>query len=445
MDDLSFYADPYLAEITARVARAEAPTGAQLAALRLAAGAVPPDVSALRLDRTIFYPEGGGQPGDRGSVVFEGRSIPVLTTVKLRNNIRGRRGGRAGEDPDFDGSQPPAPVHLAACAPGTLKEGDEVRLVLDWEHRYLYMRLHTAQHLLSGLLHSRFGIGTVSVHLGEGGISIETDREAVAEEEASALEDLANEKILEGLTVSFVKMSQENAQNLGLRRSIKVDGEVRIVQIDTVDQVACGGLHVRRTSECGLVAYQGQERIRGHARLFFKAGPAAAMQRKEDRRIVGRLCALRSEQPHLLLENIAALQEACEREKAANGKLALRLAEAVLKEKASPEGIAAFTLDQETMGLCGLNSFIGASDSFDDLALAVFGREEERLLWLVALKGRYGKIPFPDLKRRLLDRLGAKGGGRSPFFRGMAEPASEEELSRIAAGFVKIAGEAYGR
>lgn len=440
MDDLEFYARPYLSQMDATVASAFAPSEAQIQALRAARWtSVPPEMTALRMDRTIFYPEGGGQPGDRGVLLIAGRSIPILSTVKLRSNIAGRH------DP-ADAAGPVAPVHLAACAPGTLKAGDRVRLVLDWEHRYLHMRLHTAQHILSGLLWTMFRVGTVSVHMGAEALTIETDRETFSDDEAGELEDLANDAVLASLAVTSRTMAREDALALGLRRSIKVDGpQVRIVAIDGVDQIACGGLHVRRTCECGLIAYQGQERIRGRARLLFKAGPAARRQRKEDRRAVASLCALRSEQPALLVENVRALQDAYETQKAASGRMARRLAEAILQERISPEGIAAFAIDLGKEGLPGPGVFAGALDLYDDLAALVLARDQGRVLWLAALKGRYASIPFNEIRRRVLEPLGAKGGGRSPLFQGVALDASEADLEAAAAGFRALAKENHGK
>ena len=131
----------------------------------------------------MFYPEAGGQPGDRG---FFG-DFRIVDTVK-----------------DDDGE----PLHIIDGDKPTV--GTKALLVLDWDHRYAYMKAHSAQHLLSAILF-RHGIGTVSVHLGESFISIESDADSIDEDVLLSVEDEANEAIRDGRRIEQREMSHEDA------------------------------------------------------------------------------------------------------------------------------------------------------------------------------------------------------------------------------------------
>ncbi|MDD4574399.1 MAG: alanyl-tRNA editing protein, partial [Sphaerochaeta sp.] len=228
------------------------------------------------LDQTICYPEGGGQSGDRGKI---GGST-LLDTVK----------GEEG-------------VILHKVENPTFAVGDSVLIELDWDHRYHYMQMHTAQHIASGILHSNFSIGTVSVHQGEKILTIETDRDEIPQRECYALEDLVNRNIREGHPLHYREETQETAHKMSLRRSIKVANEtIRLVEIEDVDVIACAGLHLANTREAVLFQYEGQEKLRGHVRLIFSVGDEALSSIRENRALVDQLCTLHSARKETLLE-----------------------------------------------------------------------------------------------------------------------------------------------
>ncbi|MCQ2398145.1 MAG: alanyl-tRNA editing protein, partial [Sphaerochaetaceae bacterium] len=242
-------------------------------------------------DRTVFYPEGGGQPGDCGT----------LGEWTVRDT---RKADNGDSILILDGD-----CHV--------ETNQNLELELDWKHRFRYMVLHTAQHLVSGLLYSQFGIGTVSVHLGDGFITIETDRAQIDGETTDRLVRIANEKIRENHRIIYREMSHAEAEALGLRRSIKVDGDVRIVEIEGVDRIACGGVHVGTTSEIGVIVFSGSENIRGHVRLVFECGEAAADRACERAMLLGsiakNLSCSEAELPvkiHSLTDEIAQLKAA---------------------------------------------------------------------------------------------------------------------------------------
>ena len=355
-------------------------------------------------DRTIFYPESGGQPGDRGMLgPFE-----VLDTRK-----------------DDDGN--PVLILKKDCP---VEEGSEYRQSLDWDHRYKFMVIHTAQHMLSGLLFSIYGIGTVAVHQGDEYLTIETNMVEIPQETIDGLVREANEKISENHAVLYHEMSHSDAEALGLRRSIKVEGDVRIVEIEGVDRIACGGVHVERTGEIRLVYCIGQEQIRGHVRLYFRCGRQAVEESLESNRIVHDLSRSLSCRADELSEKISSLQAMLSETKTQAVHMQRRLAVSEIRNN-NHYGISIL----ESSGM-DIQSYAQAADEFEDIAILVTDvSDRQRTRWLIVLKGRFGKLDFNADIRPLLSKINAKGGGRCPVFQGAADCTDAEALNQFMEEF----------
>lgn len=359
--------------------------------------------SEVLTDRTIFYPESGGQPGDRGTL----GSFKVLDTRK-----------------DEDGN---SVLILQKDCP--VQEGKQYIQSLDWDHRYNFMVMHTAQHMLSGLLFTMYGIGTVAVHQGEEYLTIETDKSEIAEDIIDGLIREANARISEGHAVLYHEMSHSDAEALGLRRSIKVEGDVRIVEIEGVDRIACGGVHVRHTGEIRMVYCIGQEQIRGHVRLYFRCGNQAVEESLQNNRIIGALSRELSCRSDELEGKITALQNDLSESRSKSISAQKKLAEYEINENCR-DGVCVITgTGTDTQAL------VHASNDYADLAL--LGADTQSGRWVMVLKGSFERVDFNKDIRPLLSTVSAKGGGRSPVFQGAADFTDKEALSRFTEDFRK--------
>ncbi|AEV29173.1 putative metal-dependent hydrolase related to alanyl-tRNA synthetase HxxxH domain protein [Sphaerochaeta pleomorpha str. Grapes] len=372
----TYYAQPYLKSLEAKV----------LAITE----------EGVVLDRTICYPEGGGQSGDRGSI----GGCPLLDTIKDEQKHI------------FHKVQEP-----------TFSVGDTVSIDLDWEHRYHYMQMHTAQHIASGILFSRFGIGTVSVHQGEKALTIETDTANIDETLCYQLEDAVNKAVVEAHPVSYEVHTQKEAEALPLRRTIKVKGDgIRLVVIEGIDTIACGGLHTENTREVGLFQYTAQEKIRGHVRLVFSVGQKALEDIRENRSVVMKLSALFSAPK----ENLAAVAEVALRQAVLDKSLLQRkgqrlaevMLEALVTKAEKIEGIPVVLW--KVIDDLDFKQIAQVFALYPDLALCAAKEEEGRLLWLVGLSGKASSLfDFPKERAALLTSFQGKGGGRPPLWQGM--------------------------
>ena len=189
------------------------------------------------MDRTVFYARGGGQPGDVGTVTWDGGSVDVLDTV--------RRDGM--------------PFHVVAedavlPDPGTAVEG-----VIDWDRRYLTMRTHTALHALSGVVYRDFGAKVTGGNMTPGEARMDFELDGITAEFGKEMERRLNAELVKGYPTEIITLAREIAlQDPDLIRT-KVNlipefvSEIRVVDIKGLDRQADGGTHVNSTLEVGRI------------------------------------------------------------------------------------------------------------------------------------------------------------------------------------------------
>ena len=195
---------------------------------------------AVVLDRTAFYPGGGGQPNDEGTLAAGGRVWHV---------------SRVGKDAGaivhvLEGGQPPEP-------------GTAVRGTLDWDRRYRLMRTHTALHVLCGVVFREYGALVTGGNMGPDKARMDFELEDLNPERVARIEALANDRIRAGLAVTWRSLPRAEAFAIPDLIRTKINllpegiSEVRIVEIEGLDLQADGGTHVRNTHEVGGIAVVG--------------------------------------------------------------------------------------------------------------------------------------------------------------------------------------------
>ena len=210
------------------------------------------DANGVVLDRTAFYVEGGGQPGDEGKILASSKEYVVENVVKKSGKV----------------------IHILKDMSG-LEKGMEVKGIVNWEKRYKLMRMHTAAHILSGLIFQKYGSLVTGNQLGIEKSRIDFDLEKLEDDDIKWLEGKANKIVAEGRDVSIEILPAEKAYEIPqifklkhiLPKNLK---EIRVVKISGVDASACGGTHVRNTKEIGTIKILKKEsRGREHKRIYF--------------------------------------------------------------------------------------------------------------------------------------------------------------------------------
>ena len=224
-----YYQDPYQTTFTARVLTCEPSQTGYL----------------VTLDRTAFYPEGGGQPADHG--VLGGVTV---TDVHEKDGVIFHTCDKVVE-------------------PGSTVEGS-----IDWTRRFDHMQQHSGEHILSGLLCSLYDCSNVGFHLGADTVTIDYDRELTWEQVLEA-ERQANEAIWRDTPAEITFPAPDALAQLDYRSKKELTGQVRIVTFPGADCCACCGTHVRRAGEVGLIKVLSCQKFREGVRLEILCGQRA--------------------------------------------------------------------------------------------------------------------------------------------------------------------------
>ena len=213
------------------------------------------------LEESAFYPEGGGQPSDEGTI----NGIPVLDVFN--------------EDAEV--------LHKVEVLP----EGDKVRCLIDWKRRFDHMQQHSGQHLLSAVCLTLLNARTVSFHLGKEYASIDIDIPDINPEQVKWIEDEVNKQVFMNRKITSYFITNEQLKEITLVKKPKVTEYIRIVEIEDIEYNACGGTHVSQTGEIGMIKIIKVEKQKGMVRLFFKCGYRAQEDYNSALQILSRLSA----------------------------------------------------------------------------------------------------------------------------------------------------------
>ncbi|HEY0739667.1 MAG TPA: DHHA1 domain-containing protein [Herpetosiphonaceae bacterium] len=225
-----YYDDAYMQTFTARVTQRSTFNGQP----------------AVALDRSAFYPEGGGQPGDHGML----NDVQVLDT-------------QADEANEI--------WHILAAP----LEADEVQGQIDWARRFDFMQQHHGQHLLSAACEQQFDARTVAVHLGGEICTVDLAHPGLSGEQIAAIEDATNQMIWANVPIHARFVTSEELSTLTLRKLPQAYERIRIVSAGDFDHSPCGGTHPNRTGEVGGVVIRRWERYKNGVRVEFVCGGRA--------------------------------------------------------------------------------------------------------------------------------------------------------------------------
>lgn len=340
------------------------------------------------LEDTIFHPESGGQPSDRGTVAgieLAGASI-----------------GAGGE--------------LLHLLPSPVS--GEVDLVLDWPRRFDLMQQHTAQHLLSCLALSRFGWRTSAFHLGESRSDIELEVPSLAFEDLEPLESAVNDVILENRKVTWRHVSPDSVDMSGVRsRRLPKDlgAGMRLVEIEGLDCNNCGGTHVSSTGQVRLLLLTAIERLRGGTRVFYLAGNRALAWTREALLRERRISRVLTCSPPEQADSVDRLLERARDSERRARALSTELAGILGREAASDAGgVVHIHRDETDMEFLRVVADTALSIRPECRLLLTGGRVEG--VFLVAGPAEWTGLAGP----LAAGILGGRGGGRGAVFQGRA-------------------------
>lgn len=233
----------------------------------------------VQLSRTAFYPEGGGQPADTGTL----GDAHVL-------DVRDR---------------PEGIVHITDRP---LPEKSVVTGILDWERRFSHMQNHSGEHLFSGVVHKYYGYDNVGFHMGKDEVTVDFNG-ILTLEQAEEVEAEVNELIWQNIPVLETYPSKEELNALNYRSKKELSGQVRIIEFPGADICACCGTHVMTAGEIGILKVTGLMRYKGGVRISLLCGREAFHDYRRKLKAVQGISVLLSAKPDSVLETVTKLKE----------------------------------------------------------------------------------------------------------------------------------------
>jgi alanyl-tRNA synthetase len=343
------------------------------------------------LDRTCFYPEGGGQPADTGWL----NDIRVIDVQKQDEQI----------------------IHF------TEKPVSDKLVVgkIDKDRRLDFMQQHTGQHVLSQALLRIGGYNTVSVHMGESYLAIEVDAESIPEEKLVEVEILANEIVNNNLPIKIHWIDASQVDHYKIRRPPPDVERIRLIEVEGFDVAACGGLHVSRTGRIGLIKIIALEKIRARTRIHALIGNRAYQDYDNKLRLIQALMQSLTCGEKDILRRVEDLERQLKEIKASNFKLEsefmVMIAEKDLRKAEEINGKKFHYRIFENTDRNLLRSYVDEILKKSDRIVVAFNISGEKIQWIIA-HSLLTEMNLPLVIKPLLSVIDGKGGGSGNFVQG---------------------------
>jgi alanyl-tRNA synthetase len=350
--------------------------------------------SYVVLEKTAFYPTGGGQPNDMGTI----DGIGVINVEEMDGEVR----------------------HYLAHP---LKDvSGEVYGELDWKRRFDHMQQHAGQHILSAAFESLFGYKTVSFHLGKEILTIDLEIEQLSDQEALEAEALANQIVLENRLIETKWVTKEELPQYKLRKVLSVTENIRLVIIPDFDYNGCGGTHPSNTSQVRAIKILDWERQKKKTRLQFICGDRVLEQLHQKQKTLLELTKLLNTPEQEMGEAVRRLIETeKELEKSltvANEALLLLEAKDVQQEAAGRATIGKLYKNRTIQELQKLARLI--INEKQELTFLGVAENGDRLQ-VVCAKGTAASGNMKKVITEILPEIKGKGGGNELFAQGGGE------------------------
>lgn len=383
MTEKLFYRDSHLTEFEAKVLSCEP---------------VNPDILpghsgeyAAELDRTAFFPEGGGQYADTG----------VLGGVRVTDVQE--KDGRI--------------LHLLE---GPLEPGTCVSGRIDWEERFMKMQQHSGEHIVSGLVHSAFGYNNVGFHLGSEDCTMDFDGE-LSKEQLVHIEQEANRAVWKNLKIQALYPSAEELARMEYRSKIEIEGQVRIIVVPGYDVCACCAPHVSYTGEIGLIKLTHVQRYKGGARVTMLCGVRALQDYEVKQEQAGEISALLCAKENEIAESVRHLRDEADNLKYELGEKEKKLI-AVKAEMIPKDGkpVCIFTEDIEGDSMRLLMNLV--LEAGHNVCAVFHGNDSEGYRYVIGSRTQNMR----ELVKEFNAAFDGRGGGKPEMVQGTAKGCESE-------------------
>ena len=343
------------------------------------------------LDRTAFFPEGGGQSADKGVV----GGVRVLDVQ---------------EKGDYIYHTLEAPLEVGAVVEGTI----------DWEERFSNMQQHSGEHIVSGIVHATFGYNNVGFHMGKDVITIDFNG-PITKEELKDIERRANEAVVQNLEIQVLYPTREELKNLTYRSKIEIEGQVRLVTVPGHDLCACCAPHVKKTGEIGLIKFVGMQNYKGGVRVSMLCGARAIADYEEKSESIKRLSTMLSAPENEVVDEVSRLKAEISEQKYQIAGLQQKLLEYKVLEVEQGSDLA--VMFEESLEGNMARDLVNLLMKREVRVGAVFVGEKDNYRYVIGSQSE----DVRPIAKMLNDKFQGRGGGKPEMVQGSLN-GSESEI-----------------
>ena len=346
------------------------------------------------LDQTAFFPEGGGQYADKGTL-----GEATVFDVQIKDDI------------------------ITHKTDKPLKIGETVTCGIDWDTRFSRMQHHTGEHIVSGVIHNIFGYNNVGFHLNDNVVTLDTDG-PLNEQDIAKIELEVNKVIYQNKKINVIYPSASELSNYDYRSKLDITENVRLVEIEGVDLCACCAPHVAQTGEVGIIKIISFIPYKKGTRIEMVAGLNAfndySMLHNQNKQAMNLLCTKREEifdMTHKIHKDLGDI-------KAENKKMASELALLKMEKISIGNGVCAFVENAtyDELRFCS-NALIKENEY-----CCVFSKTEgDSFIYVVASENKNIK----DIVLFLNSTFKGRGGGRDFYAQGAIVATKEEIVNKL--------------
>ena len=375
MTEKLFYQDSHRTEFTAKVISCEEAK----------------DGYRVVLDQTVFFPEGGGQYADTGML-----GDTEVTDVHEKDDV----------------------IYHTTKAP--LEAGSEVNGKINWDERFEKMQQHTGEHIVSGIVHERFGYNNVGFHLGSDYCTMDFDG-PISKEQLKEIEAAANEAVYQDLEIKILYPSKDELKDLDYRSKIEIEGQVRIVEIPGYDVCACCAPHVKTTGEIGAIKLVNMINYKGGERITMLCGRRAMRDYEKKDAMTKEISALLCAKEYEVAEAVVRLKDEQNRMKSQLAKMQQKLLEYQVAEIAVDQKIVA-VFDSTLSGNLPREMMNKLLDKGAEICAVFAGTDEEGYRYVIGSRSE----DVRPLSKMLNTAFQGRGGGKPEMVQGSVKGTRTE-------------------
>ena len=375
MTEKLFYQDSHRTEFTAKVISCEEAK----------------DGYRVVLDQTVFFPEGGGQYADTGML-----GDTEVTDVHEKDDV----------------------IYHTTKEP--LEAGSEVNGKINWDERFEKMQQHTGEHIVSGIVHERFGYNNVGFHLGSDYCTMDFDG-PISKEQLKEIEAAANEAVYQDLEIKILYPSKDELKELDYRSKIEIEGQVRIVEIPGYDVCACCAPHVKTTGEIGAIKLVSMVNYKGGERITMLCGRRAMRDYEKKDSMTKEISALLCAKEYEVAEAVVRLKDEQNRMKSQLAEMQQKLLEYRVAEIAVDQKIVT-VFDSTLSGNLPREMMNKLLDKGAEICAVFAGTDEEGYRYVIGSRSE----DVRPLSKVLNTTFQGRGGGKPEMVQGSVKGTRTE-------------------